>query len=71
MMKARTAKKILKQQIENDLPLHKVCKTWLHRWDNYCAATMTTKAKGRRDHRIEKAVCFAERWEKKKFKQTK
>jgi hypothetical protein len=33
MMKARQAKKILRQQPENDLPLHKISLYWIHRWD--------------------------------------
>lgn len=69
MMKARQAKKILNQQPENDLPLHEICKSWLHRWDRYTEATMTPNP-GRRDHRIERAVQLSHRWEKKKFKQT-
>jgi len=46
----------MRQQAENDLPLHKVNLTWLRAWDNYTAATMPADVPGKRDHRIEKAI---------------
>lgn len=55
-MKRRQAEKIMRQQAENDLPLHKVNLTWLRAWDNYTAATMPADVPGKRDHRIEKAL---------------
>ena len=51
----------MKQQAENDLPLHKVNLTWLRAWDNYTAATMPADVPGKRDHRIEKALILTER----------
>lgn len=75
MMKARQAKKILRQQPENDLPLHKINLYWIHRWDRYnqCVHPCNWVAQmlgSRGDARIQKAVSLASRWEKKKFKQT-
>jgi len=46
----------MRQQAENDLPLHKINLTWLRAWDSYTAATMPTSVPGKRDHRIEKAI---------------
>ncbi len=60
-MNKRQAEKIMKQQAENDLPLHKVNLTWLRAWDNYTAATMPADVPGKRDHRIEKALILTER----------
>lgn len=54
-MNRRQARKIMRQQVDYDLPLHKVNLTWLRAWDCYTAATLTG-VPGKRDHRIEKAI---------------
>ncbi len=44
----------MRQQPDNDLPLHKINITWLRAWDKYITGSLT--GFGKRDHRIEKAI---------------
>lgn len=76
MMKARQAKKILRQQPDNDLPLHKISLYWIHRWDRYnqCVHPCNWVAKmlrSRGDARIQKAINIANRWQDKEVKKQK
>ncbi len=61
-MNRRQARKIMRQQVEYDQPLHKVNLTWLRAWDSYTAATLTG-TQGKRDHRLEKAITLTRRYE--------
>lgn len=67
-MKIRQARKIMRQQPENDLPHHKCSAYWDWQWVLYnFSVSPFRNFKGRRDHRIDKAIRLSQKAEMRDY----
>lgn len=64
-MKKRLAEKIIRQQVENFLPNHKISLYWLCAWNRYNNSMHPSPlGSGKADHRITKAISLTSKKEK-------
>ena len=67
-MKIRQARKIMRQQPENDPPHHKRSAYWDWRWTLYnFSVSPFRNFKGCRDHRIDKAIRLSQKTETRNY----